>query len=100
MALLEGQPEDRRAGDPLDEGRHALHAAFRLRGPADGLLGLDVELGYLDPCRQQDVARRVAKQILGVAAERLFSLTAVDAGAPDDQQPRLGLSRVVEDLLE
>ena len=56
--------------------------------------------GHLEAGGEEDVARRGAEHVLRVAAEPGLVLRAVDADAPQHDQPGIRLARVVEDLLE
>ena len=100
MSLLDGQPVDRRPGDAPHHLRNALHALLGFGGPADALLGTDIQLGVLESRRQQHVAGADAHEVLGVAAQPGILLGTVHSDATNDQQPGVDLPHVVEDLLE
>ena len=100
MSLFEGQPKDAGTSDPLDLLGHVLHARLGLGRPADGLFGPHVERGYFEARGQQHIARGAAEDVLDVAAQRRLLFRAVDANPAQHDQERIGLARVVDDLLE
>src|SRR5262245_56045131 len=100
MPLFERQTKDAGARDPLDLFGHVFHPCFGFRRPPDGLLGADIEAWNLQARGEEDIAWRGAQNVLHVAPQPRFIVRAVDADAPEHDQPGICLARMVEDLLE
>src|SRR3954463_6436632 len=100
MPLFERQAKNPGAGNALDLFGDPRHALLGFGCPADGLLGTDIQPRHLETRRQEDVAGRAAEAVLDIAAEGGLLLRTVDANSSEHEQPRIGLARVVDDLLE
>ena len=99
MPFFNGIAVNRGLGDAAREYRNLFHPQQGFLGPGDGVFRLGVDRRHEFFIGDQDVAGGRPEQVLGVAAD-VHVVVAVYADTPDDQQPGLLLTHVLEDFFE